>query len=421
MDEIFIPVSHLKERKEKICLNCKAELYARYCHICGQENLEPKETVWHLVSHFFNDITHFDGKFFSTVKYLMRKPGFLSKEYMAGRRMSYLNPIRAYVFTSAIFFIFLFSLKRPDMGHKKENGNVRVESGRTLKELREHREKLVKDAAAETDQDDKEDLESSVKKLDIELAVIGKKYGDSTKLRFDKQDLRALLVEAYSDSLARKGISEADRNRIAKLIKVAGNPTSGSDFFGLKQGQYNTVEEYDSTERTLAPDLRDGWLKRQMMHKMIALDESFKDDPDRFKEHLIENVLHSFPKILFVSLPLFALILNIMYYRHKQYYYVDHGIFTIHVYCATFLLLLGMLLLGRLEEWVGWGWFKTIINIIIFLVGLYTFIYLYKAMRGFYGQGRAKTFVKYWIVCWIATFVNIFLFLVFLLISVISL
>jgi len=102
-----------------------------YCHNCGQENLEPKETVWHLVQHFFNDITHFDGKFFETVKYLLRKPGFLSLEYTRGRRMSYLNPIRMYVFTSAIFFIILFSLKKPeDMAResglgKKDKGGLK--------------------------------------------------------------------------------------------------------------------------------------------------------------------------------------------------------------------------------------------------------------------------------------------------------
>jgi hypothetical protein len=104
-------VSHLKERKERNCLT--SPLYGRYCHVCGQENLVPRETVWHLVEHFFSDITHFDGKFFSTVKYLLKRPGFLSTEYMIGRRASYLNPIRMYVFTSALFFIILFSIQPP--------------------------------------------------------------------------------------------------------------------------------------------------------------------------------------------------------------------------------------------------------------------------------------------------------------------
>ncbi len=72
-------MSHSKERHEKICLNCNAELTGRYCHVCEQENIEPKETVWGLVSHFFYDITHFDGKFFSTARYLITKPGFFTQ------------------------------------------------------------------------------------------------------------------------------------------------------------------------------------------------------------------------------------------------------------------------------------------------------------------------------------------------------
>ncbi len=81
-----------------------------FCHNCGQENIEPKESVWHLVSHFFQDITHFGVKFFTSLKDLIIKPGFLSKEYMIGRRVRYLNPIRMYLFTSAIFFLIFFSL-----------------------------------------------------------------------------------------------------------------------------------------------------------------------------------------------------------------------------------------------------------------------------------------------------------------------
>ena len=108
-----LPVSHSKERKEKNCLNCNSEITGRYCGICGQENTEPHESVWDLVTHFFNDITHFDGKFFSSVKYLFTRPGFLPAEYMRGRRASYLNPVRMYIFTSAIFFFIYFSFFSP--------------------------------------------------------------------------------------------------------------------------------------------------------------------------------------------------------------------------------------------------------------------------------------------------------------------
>jgi hypothetical protein len=114
-------VSHLTERKDKICLNCQATVYGRYCHVCGQENIEPKESFWHLITHFTYDVTHFDGKFFSTLRYLLFKPGFLSHEYLRGRRASYLHPIRMYVFTSALFFLIFFTVKSDDAIIKTNN------------------------------------------------------------------------------------------------------------------------------------------------------------------------------------------------------------------------------------------------------------------------------------------------------------
>src|SRR6187551_1937271 len=69
-----------------------------------------------MFTHFFYDITHFDGSFFVTLKDLLFKPGFLSREYMLGRRKKYLHPVRMYVFTSAVFFLVFFS-----MFHVSEN------------------------------------------------------------------------------------------------------------------------------------------------------------------------------------------------------------------------------------------------------------------------------------------------------------
>jgi hypothetical protein len=104
-------MSHSHERAEKTCLNCGASpLHDRYCHHCGQENVVPRQTLWHLLVHFANDITHFDGKFFETMKMLLFKPGFLSAEYVKGRRTKYLDPIRMYLFISATFFLVFTSV-----------------------------------------------------------------------------------------------------------------------------------------------------------------------------------------------------------------------------------------------------------------------------------------------------------------------
>ena len=114
-------MSHFKERKEKNCLNCNANVQYKFCGICGQENIEPKESIWHLIKHVFEDITHFDGKFFSSLKYLLFKPGFLSSEYVRGRRQAYLNPVRFYIFTSFIFFLIVLSVAKNNSKSKDNN------------------------------------------------------------------------------------------------------------------------------------------------------------------------------------------------------------------------------------------------------------------------------------------------------------
>jgi hypothetical protein len=106
-------MSKSKLRQEDNCLNCGQKVHTRFCSHCGQENKEPYETFWGLLFHFIEDIFHYDGKLFSTIRVLFTKPGYLSAEYLSGKRTTYLHPIRFYLFTSAFFFICLFYVIHP--------------------------------------------------------------------------------------------------------------------------------------------------------------------------------------------------------------------------------------------------------------------------------------------------------------------
>src|SRR5205085_3367447 len=64
---------------------------------------------WALIRHFLYDLFHFDGKFFDTVKNLLTKPGIIAMEYTHGKRTKYLDPVRMYLFTSAVFFLVFFT------------------------------------------------------------------------------------------------------------------------------------------------------------------------------------------------------------------------------------------------------------------------------------------------------------------------
>src|SRR5476651_1803657 len=95
-------------RAENDCLNCGATLQGKFCHVCGQENLEIKESFGHMMNHAISDYFHFDYQFFHTLKPLFFKPGLLTNEYMAGRRVQYLHPVKMYIFISLVYFLLFF-------------------------------------------------------------------------------------------------------------------------------------------------------------------------------------------------------------------------------------------------------------------------------------------------------------------------
>jgi Protein of unknown function (DUF3667) len=90
------------------CPNCGASLGGQYCGGCGQKRFSHHDlTVRHFLSHAFHELTHLEStSFVRTLTALVFKPGLLTREYLAGRRSGYINPVRLYLSISAVFFLF---------------------------------------------------------------------------------------------------------------------------------------------------------------------------------------------------------------------------------------------------------------------------------------------------------------------------
>ncbi len=76
-----------------------------FCSFCGQDTKSKRASISTLVSDFISTYFSFESKFFVTFKTLILSPGFLSIEYISGKRVKYLSPIRLYIFTSFVFFL----------------------------------------------------------------------------------------------------------------------------------------------------------------------------------------------------------------------------------------------------------------------------------------------------------------------------
>jgi len=88
------------------CQNCGYEGIKKFCPECGQKNAQIKKII-QILSDFFDTFLSLDFRIFSTLKYLIFKPGFLTKEYWAGRREKYLPPLRLYLIISFLTFVIL--------------------------------------------------------------------------------------------------------------------------------------------------------------------------------------------------------------------------------------------------------------------------------------------------------------------------
>lgn len=100
-------MSHSPIREDKTCLNCRHVVEQKFCPNCGQENSDSRKTFHHLFVHFFEDLTHYENAFWKTIRNLLFKPATLTKEYLSGKRLSYLAPIRLYIFISFITFLVI--------------------------------------------------------------------------------------------------------------------------------------------------------------------------------------------------------------------------------------------------------------------------------------------------------------------------
>jgi hypothetical protein len=89
------------------CVSCGKALDGKFCSYCGEKQLKAEEKS---VVHFFGEaihlFTHADSKFLKSLKYLFTKPGFLTAEYLVGRRKLYTSPLTLFFIANLIYFLF---------------------------------------------------------------------------------------------------------------------------------------------------------------------------------------------------------------------------------------------------------------------------------------------------------------------------
>ena len=93
---------------DQICANCNTVIEAKFCRTCGQKNSDLRRPIWFLLSDLTEDIISKDSKLWRTLWQIMIYPGSMTRDFMEGKRMRFLPPIRLYLMSSVVFFITLW-------------------------------------------------------------------------------------------------------------------------------------------------------------------------------------------------------------------------------------------------------------------------------------------------------------------------
>src|SRR5262249_10158348 len=267
------------------CENCGAKLQGHWCSQCGQPAIEYRRSFRHVVADLLNEFLNWDSKFFTTIALLILKPWRLTNEFLAGRGVRYANPLRLYLLASILFF---FAVNYGTKGIKFDPTKF-------------PEEKRAEVAAAIADKRGEIEKELSKDNLTPE----------------ERQKMQKVLDYLTKPSATTTPTSEETSSPTAA---PSASPTveSGKEDYGPVGDRPFVV--FDDAKST-TPFER--WIEGRAKEKM--------------GEHgtkmglFISTLFSNLPYMMLCCIPLFALVLKILYIR-RRLFYIDHLIYALHIH-----------------------------------------------------------------------------------------
>ncbi|MDP3552007.1 MAG: DUF3667 domain-containing protein [Novosphingobium sp.] len=196
---------------ESACLNCGTALVGSHCHACGQA-----AHVHRTLGAFFHDLLHgvfhFEGKIWRTLPLLALQPGKLTREYIDGRRASYVSPIALFLFCVFLMFTTINSLGSSFMPTASTTVDAIAQQQREDLKALEARKATAKDPG------EKAEIEGDI--ADAKASIEGLEKLDTNDLNFNLGDDNTDIEGLKSSPLIYEAVKIWRDNPSLALYKV---------------------------------------------------------------------------------------------------------------------------------------------------------------------------------------------------------
>lgn len=342
-----------------VCENCGTPLLGPHCYRCGQPVQGLVRHFGSVLGDFADTVFNWDARLPRSLWPLLVRPGWLTREYFAGRRVRYVSPVRLFV-TLAIVTFFIAQLV-VNIGES----NIRGGGGEAFADAA-----TVDEVIAQRDQAIAELGNAKAETANLPGASVGLDMAQD-KLR-DQADKRIAQLQ---------GRDEGDERKSA-----------GDDEIGTMQ--FNGWDPVSNPLRvSWFPDFANDGLN-VLVGRAQGNIERMQKNPALFKDAILSAV----PSTLFILLPLFALMLKVLYV-FKRRLYMEHLIVALHSHAFLCMALLLVFAAMALQQWLApeAGALHSLFNWIEAALWIWMPIYLLLMQKRVYGQGWLMTLLKYWV------------------------
>ena len=313
--------------ESNICLNCDTVYTGSYCNRCGQSRNTPRYRFSNAFRNILGGFTNIDNGFGRTLLDLLYRPGYMIRDFIAGKRILYFRPFQT-LFVLAALYIMAVQLVDPEALKEKKGKSPEAQR----QEILATREQLQKRIEAATDPTTQNILSKTIEGLNKKLENL--ETEDSTDIR--KNNLMA------ARELLQKQMKEAkkpdQKEVLAQTIKELNQDLEKLETQNSFKKDNITLQINGDEDDKLIDELLEGG--SSVFNK---LEKAIHNTPFLEKVwNLLKSWGHGNKAFrIIATLPLFALA-TLMAFRRKKnklrYNLTEHVFIQAYIACQILLL-----------------------------------------------------------------------------------